>query len=300
MKRIILLTLVIIILFLAGCTSQVITPEVKSQSENGALNDCFSKIDQTPGESYIQYQKDLCRLSVAKESKNKVLCSGIDNENKKQECNKYFDELPFVEGTATKEDILEKCKCDYYCYGRIYEIDCIYKNVKNPQQCLSFIGLHYDNYISSPDKIYFEEGNLKNCLKSLISRTNDTSFCEESPELYFNFCEEFEQEKISEEKVRIASLNRHVMTDDKDEWIFPHNSLDEAKKIIEEWKKEGYENFRVFECNWDEEFEVCIDYNAIYDEGDQSDLECNRHLREIGLGSDFWEKYPDLLDKKFC
>lgn len=296
MKNVLSLTFIIVILFLVGCT----TPKVGDQNENEALNYCFSEIDETPGESYVQYQQDLCRLSVAKESRNKALCSGIDNENKKEECINYFKELPFVEGTATKEDILKKCECDYYCYGKRYEIDCIYKNVNTPQQCLSLMGLHYDNYISSPDKIYFEEGNLKNCLKSLISRTNDSSFCEDSPDSYFNFCEELEQEKASEEKARIASSTRHVMTDDKDKWVFSHNQLDEAKGIIEGWKTEGYKNFRIIECDWDEEFEVCIDYNTVYDEGDPSGLECNRHLRKTNLWNSIVEKYPQWKDRRFC
>lgn len=292
--------IVVVALFLAGCTSPITTSGEGDRVETNALSNCFSEIDETPGESYVQYQKDLCRLSVAKESRNQDLCLDIDNENKKEECNKYFDELPFVEGFANKEDILNKCKCDYYCYGRIYKKDCIYKNVRTSQQCLSFMGLHQSTDITEGTKIYFEEKSLKDCLKSLISRTNDSSFCEESPELYFNFCEELEQEKISEEKARIASLTRHVMTDDKEVWIFPHNSLDEAHKTIEEWKKEGYKNFRIIECTWDEEFEVCIDYGNGCVEGDCTNIKLNRHLKDKNLGIDFYEKHYELLDREIC
>lgn len=292
--------LIIFIIFLVGCTPTITTPDIEDKSRNDALGDCLSNIDETPGESYVQYQQDLCRLSVAKESRNKALCSGIDNENKKDECIKYFEELPFVEGTATKEDILDKCKCTNYCYGLKYNLKCVNENVKTPQQCQSFMGLHWDTSPYEGTKQYFEEAELKSCLRSLINRQKDLSFCEEFPEIYSTICEEIKQEEIAKEKARIASLTRHVMTEDKDEWIFPHNSLDEAHGIIEEWKKEGYKNFRIIECTWDEEFEVCIDHDNGCVEGDCTNIKLNRHLKDKMLGIDFYAKYPELLDRKVC
>ena len=87
----------------------------------------------------------------------------------------------------------------------------------------------------------------------------------------------------------------HIMTDDKDLWI--KSDRYKWKEVIDQWKAEGYKNFRVIQCVWDEEFEVCIDTNTLYDEGDISGLYCNRHL-EINI--DLEEKYPSLSERKYC
>lgn len=214
MKKIILLIIIVVVLFLAGCMVPITTPEITESNalnktpvvtENNALNDCFSKIDQAPGESYVQYQKDLCRLSVAKESRSQGLCSSIDNENKKEECNKYFDELPFVEGTATRDNILDKCECTYYCYGVKYKLDCIYKNVQTPQQCQSFMGLHYSTDFEGKKK-YFEEGALKTCLRDLMERQSDVCFCNEYPHIYAEVCEENKKDDTEKNLFKVKDV----------------------------------------------------------------------------------------------
>jgi len=101
--------------------------------------------------------------------------------------------------------------------------------------------------------------------------------------------EELDELEIND--IELSRLNHHVMTDDKDVWVFEYN---EGLEVIEEWRQEGYENFRIIVCEWDEEYEVCVDINTWTAWGDVSGLYCNRHFNfEI-------EKYAHILVNDYC
>jgi len=291
--KLLLFILMLGIILLVGCTSTISNQDLVNNSSRDALNDCFSKIVSSYGDSYVEYNKDVCRLSQAKETKDSRLCSDIKNENKAKECGDYFKELPFIQGTASREDILNKCECTHYCYGVKYKLECIFKNVQTPQQCLSFIGLHYDTD-SEGTKIYLENAN--GCLKSLIERQEDFSFCDEYPDIYTEVCREIKEEEIAKEKEEIASSTMHVITDDQEVWI--RSDMNKAKEIIEGWKKEGYLNFAIFNCKWSDQLEICIDYNALYREG--KELECNYHKFTEEYGMEKISSFVGLIPSKWC
>ena len=47
----------------------------------------------------------------------------------------------------------------------------------------------------------------------------------------------------------IEKLKYHVFSDGVDELV---KTQKEARRIIKEWEKEGYYNFRVYSCEWNE------------------------------------------------
>lgn len=57
----------------------------------------------------------------------------------------------------------------------------------------------------------------------------------------------------------------HVFTDSTDEWV---RTLKQAYKIIKEWKKEGFDDFRIYkETRWDEFEGLFMDEDCIYSKG---------------------------------
>jgi hypothetical protein len=57
----------------------------------------------------------------------------------------------------------------------------------------------------------------------------------------------------------------HCFTDNNDDWV---KSNEDVKHCIESWKKEGYTNFRVYTCEWNEEEGIYDDIDCIYSKGE--------------------------------
>lgn len=56
----------------------------------------------------------------------------------------------------------------------------------------------------------------------------------------------------------------HVFTDERDEWV---NTLKQAKLIVNEWKEEGYINFRIYEETSEYNIDDEVQEDCIYSEG---------------------------------
>lgn len=63
----------------------------------------------------------------------------------------------------------------------------------------------------------------------------------------------------------IEQFKFHCFTDNKDEWA---KTKAEVKQIYKQWKAEGYNNLRVYNCIWDEVEGIYNDVDCIYSTGD--------------------------------
>jgi hypothetical protein len=58
----------------------------------------------------------------------------------------------------------------------------------------------------------------------------------------------------------IEKLKFHIFTDSLDDWT---KTEEEAMLLIEDLKSQGYENFRVYTCEWNEEEGIYNDIDCI-------------------------------------
>ena len=59
-------------------------------------------------------------------------------------------------------------------------------------------------------------------------------------------------------------LKFHCFTDNKDEWV---SSLAELIDVIKCWHKEGYDNIRVYTCDWNSEEGIYDDVDCVMSAG---------------------------------
>ena len=63
----------------------------------------------------------------------------------------------------------------------------------------------------------------------------------------------------------IEKFKYHCFTDNKDEWAKDNKAV---KEIVRAWKIEGYTNFRIYNCIWEEVEGIYNDVDCIYSTGD--------------------------------
>ena len=62
----------------------------------------------------------------------------------------------------------------------------------------------------------------------------------------------------------IEQLQYHVFTDNNDEWA---KTMNEVKEIVNKWKKDGFTNFRVWSCEWNDTEGIYDDVDCLYSVG---------------------------------